>query len=58
KQPTDTIFAYCDKKNFQVIDMFKYKIETVEDKENFKKSKCATTIKKTKQTSLFSFIKK
>lgn len=60
KIPTNTVYAYCNVSEFKISDMFKYKIQK-EDKENNPNTiqpRNATTIKKTKQANLFSFMKK
>lgn len=61
KNPSDNIFAYCDEEKFEIGDMFKHQFEILNlENENFVESKHknnSTTIKKTKQTNLFNFIR-
>lgn len=59
KQPTNTIYAYCSVAEFQIGDMFKYNLqnEEKENQDNMSQKRNGTTIKRTKQANLFSFMK-
>lgn len=63
KEPTDTIFAYCDEKDFNIEDLFKQDHLISEEKENVpstvnQENTNKTTIKKIRQGNLGSFFNK